>query len=736
MTAARTTPDDPPVAGQPVELVVGRLPQGESGEIALADPLALERAGVGEAGVVELAARRGRKLLTRVAGHARDRGTSALSLGRGQMKALKVAAGDRVGLLAVEVAPARRVVFEPLAPPSRGIQAYEDELASELGGRAQLVQPGMLVPAELSDFRREVLFRVLSCTPERAVVDRDTRVVLRTSLLPAGASANLITFDDVGGLRSEIEQIRELVECPLLFPHVYEQLGIEAPRGILLQGPPGVGKTYLARAIANEVGAHFVYVNGPEILSSVQGGTEANLRSIFEEAMESAPSVVLIDELDAIAPQRKESRQTDARMGTQLLSLLDGLVSMEDVVVIGTTNRPDALEPALRRPGRLDREILLGPPDAPGRLAILRIHTRAVPLTQTASGFLEEVARATHGYTGADLVDLVREAGLAALRRIVGPGLGRLDRDRPALTECTVEVNDLRHALQQTRPSALREAVVTAPDVRWRDIGGLDPVIELLRETVEMPLQHPEAFADVGLAPSAGVVLHGPPGTGKSMLAMAVARESGANLVTVNGPEVFNKWLGASEEAIRDAFQLARQSAPTVVLLDQLDAVAPRRSAEGSSSATERVVNQLLIELDGIRGAAHIAVVAVTDRLELVDPALLRSGRLGLKIPVALPDLAARVQILRIQLGDHLAGDPEGLAAAVDAVAAATEGLAGADLAALCDQARILALRESGYRRHVRVQARHLRAALESRSGPDLGGVGAASVPPTERGQR
>jgi transitional endoplasmic reticulum ATPase len=717
MRAPSAAPADSQPSGDAVGLVVARLPQGESGEIALADPLVLERAGIGEAGVVELTARRGRKLLTRVAGYAPDKGTATLRLDRRQMKVLKVAAGDSVELLAVEVAPARRVVFEPLAPLSRGIQAYEDELASELGGRQQLVQAGMMIPVELSDFRREVLFRVLSATPDRAVVDRDTRVVLRTSMLPAGAAANLVTFDDVGGLQTEIEQIRELVECPLLFPHVYEQLGIEAPRGILLQGPPGVGKTYLARAIANEVGAHFVYVNGPEILSSVQGGTEANLRSIFEEAMESAPSVVLIDELDAIAPQRKESGQTDARMGAQLLSLLDGLVSMEDVVVIGTTNRPDALDPALRRPGRLDRELLLGPPDVSGRLAILGIHTRGVPLTEAATSCLAEIARATHGYTGADLVDLVREAGLAALRRIVGPGLRRLDRDQGALEECSVDEGDLRHALQQTRPSALREAVVTAPGVGWDDIGGLEPVIQLLRETVEMPLQHPDAFADVGLAPSAGVVLHGPPGTGKSMLAMAVASESGANLVTVNGPEVFNKWLGESEETIRDAFQLARQSAPTVVLLDQLDAMAPRRSADSSSSATERVVNQLLIEMDGIRGAAHIVVVAATDRLELVDPALLRPGRLGLKILVGLPDLEARRRILRIHLGAHLAGDA-GLDAAVDEVAAATEGLAGADLAALVDHARILALRESGYRRHTRVQAGHLRSALDL----DLGG--------------
>ncbi|MGH3452504.1 MAG: AAA family ATPase, partial [Haloechinothrix sp.] len=486
------------------EVGVDRLLQGDGIEIAPVDPEVLGQVGIADRGVVELTTRRGHTLLTRVAAWPDDDGEAVVRLSRHQMKALKSGIGDRISMRAVGVEPARRLILEPLAPLVRPIAEYEAELLADFTERQRLAQAGMLLSVKLPDFRRNVLFRVLSVTPDRAVVVDDTRLVVRTSMLPAGVAANLVTFDDVGGLQAEVEQIRELVECPLLFPRVYDQLGIEPPRGILLHGPPGVGKTYLARAIANEVGAHFLYINGPEILSSVQGGTEANLRSIFEEAMESAPSVVLIDEIDAIAPERKDSGHIDARMGTQLLSMLDGLVSMEDVVVIGTTNRIDALDPALRRPGRFDREILIGPPDSPGRLAILDIHTRGVPLTRAAGDFLPEVARVTHGYTGADLVDLVREAGLKALRRHVGPGLERLKDAQEGIPEVTVDEGDLRHALEHTRPSALREALVTVPNTRWKDVGGLGPVIQLLRETVELPLLHPEAFADVGLSPSRG----------------------------------------------------------------------------------------------------------------------------------------------------------------------------------------------------------------------------------------
>lgn len=704
------------IDGPVVEVGVSRLIDDTEGlAVAPVDPVVLQRAGIPDGGPIEVAGPRGHRLLTSATADAALANTGSIGLRRHHMRALKAGIDDRLSLRPVAVEDASRLVLEPLAPLIRPIVEYEGELLALLTERRELVQVGMLVPVRLPDFRRDVLFRVLSVSPDHAEVTSDTRLVVRTSMLPPGVAANLVTFDDVGGLQAEVEQIRELVECPLLFPRIYEQLGIEAPRGILLHGPPGVGKTYLARAIANEVGAHFVYVNGPEILSSVQGGTEANLRSVFEEAMESAPSVVMIDEIDAIAPERKDSGRADARMGTQLLSLLDGLVSMEDVVVIGTTNRIDSIDLALRRPGRFDREIRIGPPDAAGRLAILDIHTRSVPLTRDAGSFLPEVARVTHGYTGADLVDLVREAGLRALRRYVGPGLERLHDPERGVPEIEVDRQDLEHALEHTRPSALREAVVTAPNTSWADVGGLEEVIQVLRETVELPLRHPEAFADVGLLPARGVVLHGAPGTGKSLLASAVARESGANLVTLNGPEVFSKWLGESEEHVRNAFQMARQSAPTVILLDQIDAMAPRRGVGSSNPAAERVVNQLLIELDSLRGAAHVVVLAATNRLDLVDPALLRPGRLGLQIAVDLPNVDARRRILVIHLSKSI---DDSWSDALDDVARATEGLTGADLAAMSDHARMLALRDAGFGRHARVESAHLARAVESiRSG-------------------
>jgi transitional endoplasmic reticulum ATPase len=695
-----------------LKLPVERLPSAESGRnLAFLDPQILARTGMQEGSVVELNTQRGRRLLARAAAREQDGGRGCVRLDRFQIQFLKPDLREQITLSPVKIEEAKRLVLEPMAPLSGNLTALERELQTRFVEEKQLTCSGMVLSVKLFEFPRNVIFRVISAEPDRSVVGENTRVVLRTSALRAGVAANMVTFDDVGGLSTEIEAIRELVECPIQFPQAYEHLGIEAPRGILFYGPPGVGKTYLAKAIANEVGAHFLYVNGPELVSAVHGGTEANLRRVFEEAMEHSPSVVMMDELDAIAPRRGESgSQADVRMGTQLLSLLDGLISMEDVVVIGTTNRVDAVDPALRRPGRFDREIFIAPPNAAGRLEILNIHTRRMPMDEEAIAFLPEVARRTHGYVGADLMELVRQAGLNALRSAAGPGFASL-RGASTLELIVVKKEDFTAALEKTSPSALRETLWVTPDVTWKDVGGLKNVIDELREAVETPLIYPDAFARLGLRRSTGILLYGPPGTGKTLLAKALANECGANFIPVNGPEIFSMWLGESEQTIRDVFQMARQVQPTVILFDQIDALAPRRRGEAANATTERVVNQLLAEMDGLQPASQVVVLAATNRRDLLDPALLRPGRLGLEIYVGLPDVQERQEIL----GALLSGlaEKESLEETVETIAERSEGFSGADLSAVCEKAKMIALRKGNYRKDISLSASHLLTALE-----------------------
>jgi transitional endoplasmic reticulum ATPase len=541
-------------------------------------------------------------------------------------------------------------------------------------------------------------YEIHSVADGPGIVDESTEVVLNyhDSHLPDGAFE--VTFEDVGGLGKQIKLIRELVQLPLTYPHVYRHLGINPPRGIILYGPPGSGKSHLARAVANEVDARFYYINGPDVIGTYTGETEANLRRMFNEAGHHSPSIIFIDELDAMAPKRGETgAHSDTRTVTQLLSLMDGLKRVDSVIVIGTTNRIDAVDSAFRRPGRFDREIFIGPPDAPGRREILEIHSREMPLSDGAQEYLDEIAKRTHGFLGADLMELCRDAGLSRLRRSAGNLQDHRAAFRIPLQDLRIEQEDFELALAQTRPSALRETLITIPDVSWSDIGGLDAVKERLQETVELPLRNPQLLTASGLPPHVGALLYGPSGTGKTLLAKALANECGVNFISVDGPEIFTKWLGESEEGVRQIFRIARQVAPTVVFFDQLEAIAPIRGQHAGSMTTDRVVSQLLAELDGVEQLSRVIVLGATNRIDLIDPSILRPGRFGVHIAVALPDAEGRKGILRICLKTAISGDGHGLDDIIEAIAPLTEGFSGAQIKQLCDTAKRTAIKRTGF---------------------------------------
>jgi transitional endoplasmic reticulum ATPase len=593
---------------------------------------------------------------------------------------------ERVGIKRITAKNAEKITFSPT--DELRLQGGEEYLSKVMDGRA-LAKGDVLT---LNVMGNKIDLVVTSFSPSGDAVTMTASTEVKISEKPA-SSADMdvpqVSYDDLGGLSNEVSKIREMIELPLRHPELFKRLGVEAPKGVLLHGPPGTGKTMLAKAVAGETSSNFVSIGGPEIMSKFYGESEEKLRGIFKEAEENAPSIIFIDEIDSIAPKRDEvTGEMERRIVAQILSLMDGLNSRGKVVVIGATNRPNSIDEALRRPGRCDREIEIGIPDRNGRLEIRQIHTRGMPLSDNVD--LKKIADRTHGYAGADISALCKEAAMAALRRVL-PQVDLETEEIPIdiLEQISVTGDDFREALKDLQPSTMREVLIEKPNVKWEDIGALESAKQELKEAVEWPLKFGKVFEHMNAKPPKGILLYGPPGTGKTMLAKAVATESEANFIAVKGPEFLNKWVGESEKAVRETFRKARQASPCVIFMDEIDSIAPERGTGGDSNVTERVISQMLTELDGLESLNDVVVIAATNRPDIMDPALLRPGRFDKSIFIGPPDLESRITIFGIHTKEKpLADDVD-----INLLAERTEGCTGADIAAICNEAVMTAVR-------------------------------------------
>ncbi|MBT7706730.1 CDC48 family AAA ATPase [archaeon] len=691
--------------------------------IARIDPSLMKQLGLGRGDIVRI---KGARESYCVVDHAypADRGVEMIRIDGISRKNARAGIGDLVEISKAELIPAKKITIAP-AQSGVMVKGNPDGLKRNLLGKPlakgdllvlggtnrrkdlmnedfgdffgdimnQMGQMGMPgVPPAMSQVR----FVVVSSSPNApAIVTENTQIALSEKAVDINEeSIPVITYEDIGGLREEVKKVRELVELPLKKPEIFSKLGIEPPRGVLLYGPPGTGKTLLARAVANESEANFIVINGPEIMSKFYGDSEKKIREIFDDAQKNSPSIIFIDEIDAIAPKRDESHgEVERRVVSQLLTMMDGLASRGRVVVIGATNIPNSIDPALRRPGRFDREVEIKVPDKEGRLSVLKIHTRGMPLTKDVD--LDSLARRTHGFVGADLESLAKEAAMSVLRENIHKF--NLEEDEEVsndiLNELVISASSFEDALKVVRPSAMREVLVETPNVSWTDVGGLDGVKQDLAEAVEWPMKFPKSFIRMGIRPPRGILLYGPPGTGKTLLAKAVAKESEANFIQVKGPSLLSMWVGKSEEAIRKIFERARQVSPCVIFFDEIDSLASRRGGSGGGSkVTENVLNQMLAEMDGIEDLKDIIVIGATNRPDMLDPALMRPGRFDRLVFVPVPEEEGRQKILEI----HTKNMPiENKKKVVEELAIKTSGYTGADLESLAREAAMLALREN-----------------------------------------
>ena len=665
-----------------IELKIEEMPQNYVGNgVAMIDPQIIEENNLQAGQILELSANK-KTHVKLWSGFPEDRNTKTIRIDGLTRYNIGASIGEKISINIVEGVNAEQIILSPTEKiHAEGLHEYMSSLYQE---HVFTTGDTVIVSTQMGS---KIQLIVTGTKPSKPViVTENTLFKLGNITKPKDLSIPRITYDELGGLKNEVQKIREMVELPMRHPELFEKIGIESPKGVLLYGPPGTGKTLLAKAVAGETNSHFTSLSGPEIMAKHYGESEERLREIFKQAEENAPSIIFIDEIDSIAPKREEvSGELERRIVSQLLTLMDGMKSRGKIIVIAATNRPDSIDPALRRPGRFDREIEIGIPDDEGRLQILNIHTRGMPLDKNVN--IKQISKTTHGFVGADLEVLCKEAAMRSLRRILPEiNLEEEKVSKEVLQKIKITKNDFTDALKEVRPSALREVLVQIPDVSWDDVGGLDELKEELQEAIEWPLKHKEAFEYAHVKPPKGVLLYGPPGTGKTLIAKAVAKTTESNFISIKGPELLSKWVGESEKGVREIFRKARQAAPCIIFLDEVDALVPRRSSGNSDShVTENIVSQILTEIDGLEELNNVLIIGATNRLDIVDPALLRPGRFDRVIEVPNPNIKGIEMIFKIHTKDKPLSEDVNL----KTISELSKGFSGAEIEEVCNRASL-----------------------------------------------